>query len=346
MTLMYIGMDRFQNKILQYIRENDLLTAGDAVTVGFSGGADSVCLLTVLSKLKRLLKIELQAVHVNHKLRGAEALRDEMFCSKYAEHIGVAFSAVDVEVREYAAEHRLTEEEAGRILRYEALQERAREFARESQGSAIIAVAHHADDQAETVLLNLLRGSGLKGLAGMRVRRGNIIRPLLGVSRQEIVAYLDAQSIAYVTDSTNAENDHTRNRLRNIIIPELKSEINSAASEHIGFMASLAREADEYIHSEAVHFVNELGEAEVKGDIRRLKINQTALKEKARILRRYVIIETLVRLGVPLKDWGEKHFTDIDDALFKHKGHHVDLPGGVYAENAHKETYLCVRAPH
>ena len=339
------SMDRFKNKILKYIRDNELLTEQDAVTVGFSGGADSVCLLTVLHDLQRLLRIRLQAVHVNHNLRGEEARRDEDFCRRYAENISVPCQAVSIDVHGYAAEHKLTEEEAGRILRYEALQERAQEFASDSQGSALIAVAHHADDQAETVLLNLLRGSGLRGLAGMRARRGNIIRPLLGVSRDEIIAYLDERGILYVTDSTNAENDHTRNRLRNIIIPELKSEINSAASEHIGLSASMIRDADEYIRTEAMHFVDGLGAPETKGDIRRLKINQTGLKEKARILRRYVIIETLACLGVPLKDWGEKHFADIDDALFKHKGHHVDLPDGVYAENAHKETYLCVKKP-
>ncbi len=389
-------MDKFTNRVLAYIRENELIQRGDCVTVGFSGGADSVCLFTLLHELKRLLGISLQAVHVNHNLRGEEALRDESFCRAYAEALGEQFSAVSIDVRAYAGKTGMTEEEAGRVLRYEVLKEQAESFAEScsctdgagtadttdpigaaaiagagalslgtgaemmnsglggsmtSAGSdssfrnnpqALIAVAHHADDQAETVLMNLARGTGLKGLAGMRAKRDNIIRPLLGVSRADIVDYLGAHSIAYVDDSTNFENEHTRNRLRNIIIPALKAEVNAAASEHIALSAGFIREAEDYISSEAAAFAGSLGEVQTEGGIRKLKLNQSQLKQKARILRRYVIIEALGRLNIPLKDWGEKHFSDIDAALFKNKGHHVDLPGSVYAENAYRETYICV----
>ena len=364
-------MDRFQNKILKFIRDNKLIQRGDCVTVGFSGGADSVCLFTLLHDLKKLLGIELQAVHVNHNLRGEEALRDEEFCRKLTGDMGERFHAVSVDVTAYATEYGLTEEEAGRILRYEALEEHADEFrdsvypgeytekkvADDSEGKApaksdntykpvqraLIAVAHHADDQAETVLMNLMRGTGLKGLCGMSVQRDNIIRPLLGVSRADIVAYLASRGISYVDDSTNFENEHTRNRLRNIIIPELKSEVNAAASEHIAFSAGIIREAEDFISDEARKFADRLGEPEHDDEGIRLKLNQSELKEKARILRIYVIIEALKRLRIPLKDWGEKHFYDIDEALFKNKGHHVDLPGNVYAENVYKETYICIR---
>ncbi len=403
-------MDKFTNRVLAYIRENELIQRGDCVTVGFSGGADSVCLFMLLHELKRLLGISLQAVHVNHNLRGEEALRDESFCRAYAEALGEQFSAVSIDVRAYAGKTGMTEEEAGRVLRYEVLKEQADRFAEscsctggagaadfanvanaanaanaaeaanapeaagaEGAGKAssdidagminsgsssmtslgsgsifrkkkksLIAVAHHADDQAETVLMNLARGTGLKGLAGMRAKRDNIIRPLLGVSRADIVDYLGAHSIAYVDDSTNFENEHTRNRLRNIIIPALKTEVNAAASEHIALSAGFIREAEDYISSEAAAFAGSLGEVQTEGGIRKLKLNQSQLKQKARILRRYVIIEALGRLNIPLKDWGEKHFSDIDAALFKNKGHHVDLPGSVYAENAYRETYICV----
>ena len=394
-----IIMDKFENKVLKFIRDNKLIQRGDKVTVGFSGGADSVCLFTVLHKLKRLLGISLQAVHVNHNLRGAEALRDEEFCIQFARELGEPIQTVSIDVRGYASMNGLTEEESGRILRYEALQIKAGEFAgrdnpkhdlrskheakenakeaggpirdfisyegqpteeavgnkvnaqeiggkgmqEEKEETALIAVAHHADDQAETVLLNLMRGSGLKGLAGMKAKRDNIIRPLLGVSRSDIIDYLERQNISYVDDSTNFENEHTRNRLRNIIIPELKASVNQAASEHIALSAAIIQDADEYIQEEARHYVDGLDNPETEDGIIKLKIKQNELKEKARILRRYVIIESLGRLNVPLKDWGEKHFSDIDEALFKNKGYHVDLPGQVYAENAYKETWLCVR---
>lgn len=321
-----------------------MLMRGDAVTVGLSGGADSVCLFTVLSELKRLLGIKLQAVHVNHNLRGGEALRDQEFCRRFASDRGEVFAAVSVDVTGYAAENGMTEEEAGRVLRYAALNEKAAAFAESvSAQRSLIAVAHHADDQAETVLMNMMRGSGLKGLTGMSPVRDNIIRPMLGLGRADIVAYLASRDISYMDDSTNFENDHTRNRLRNIIIPELKEYVNSAASEHIGAAAAAIRDADEYIASEAVRYVDALSKPEARDGVTMLAINSTMLKEKARILRRYVIIEALRRLKVPLKDWGEKHFSDIDRALFAGKGYHVDLPGRVYAENAHRETFICVR---
>lgn len=333
-------MDRFKNKILRFIRENELIARGDSITVGFSGGADSVCLFTVLHELKALLGIRVQAVHVNHNLRGAEAERDEEFCRRLAAELGEPFCAVSVDVTGYAAEHGLTEEEAGRILRYEALKEKAEHFA--VAGRALIAVAHHADDQAETVLLNLMRGSGLKGLGGMRAKRGNIIRPMLGVSRSDIVAYLKERGISYVDDSTNFENEHTRNRLRNIILPELKEYVNAAAAEHISGTAAMLRDADDYIAEEARQYVSELGEPQVTALYKILALNQSVLKQKARIFRRYVIIETLKSLNVPLKDWGERHFADIDKALFANKGYHVDLPCGVTLENKYKETYINV----
>lgn len=337
-------MDKFQNKIIKYIRDNELVAKGDAVTVGLSGGADSVCLFTLFSELKRLLGISLQAVHVNHNLRGDEALRDQEFCRSLAETYEVGFAAVSVDVTGYAAELGLTEEEAGRVLRYAALNDKAEKFAAECGAQrAMIAVAHHADDQAETVLMNLMRGSGLKGLTGMSPVRDNIIRPLLCVGREDIVGYLNMRGISYVDDSTNFENDHTRNRLRNIIIPELKKYVNSAASEHIGAAASMIRDADEYITSEAARYVDGLSEPCETDGVTKLAINKSSLKEKARILRRYVIIEALRRLKVPLKDWGEKHFSDIDCALFKGRGYHVDLPGGVYIENAYRETCICIR---
>ncbi|MDO4961249.1 MAG: tRNA lysidine(34) synthetase TilS [Eubacteriales bacterium] len=342
-------MDKFTNRVLKFIRDEELISPGDAVTVGFSGGADSMCLLKVLCSLKALLKIDILAVHVNHNLRGSEALRDESFCREEAGKMNAGFKAVSVDVTGYAGANGLTEEEAGRILRYEALQGEALAFAAEKGGCrALIAVAHHADDQAETILLNMLRGSGLKGLGGMRPKRDNIIRPLLCVSRQSITEELEKNGLGYVDDSTNFENDHTRNRLRNIILPELKEHINERAAEHIAASGAFALEADEYISAEASKYLDEIGaagrtqkgSAEDGAECGSIRLCQTVLKEKKQIFRRYVIIEALRRLGVPLKDLGERHFADIDKALFGNGGYHVDLPGGVYVENTYRETVI------
>ncbi len=336
-------MDRFENQVLAYIRENELLKPGAHVAAGLSGGADSVCLLHVLKDLQRLLKLSLLAVHVHHGIRGPEADRDEAFCRRLAQEWGIGYRAVYVDAPALARREGLSLEEAARQLRYEALRKAAAEW---TQDPVLIAVAHHADDQAETILFNMLRGSGLRGIGGMVPARDGIIRPLLGVSRGEILKYLEARGLPYVTDSTNLENDQTRNRLRNEILPALTSGVNARAAEHICSLGRTAREADEFLRSCALEFLEGIEQAEeAPAAARSFRLGQQSLKEKPQILRRYVIIEALRRLGVPLKDWGELHLQEIDRALFAPKGWHVDLPHGVYAENAYRETFLYRLSP-
>ena len=245
-------MDALMLKIKRYIGANQLICPGDGVVVGLSGGPDSVFLLYALHTLQARLGFTLRAVHVHHGIRGAEADRDEAFSEKLCAKLAVPFQAVHVAAPEYAAQHGLSLEEAARILRYEAL-----ETARQQMGtpSAWIAVAHHLDDQAETVLHNLVRGAGLRGLAGMENRRNHVIRPLLSIKREEILKWLEQNNIPYVTDSTNADPHYTRNRIRSTVLPELRA-INPEASAHIAHSAALLREADAYFHALAIQYVD------------------------------------------------------------------------------------------
>ena len=178
--------------IREFIGENHMLVPGDRVIIGLSGGADSVSLLMILHELKNELNIELFAVHVHHGLRGEEADRDSAYAQELSENLGVPFVCVHANVAEYARVNGMSEEEAGRHLRYRILEEQ-----RLAHHASKIAVAHHADDQAETVLYNLFRGSGLKGIGGMKPVRDTIIRPLLSVTRKEILAYLEEKEISY-----------------------------------------------------------------------------------------------------------------------------------------------------
>ena len=244
-------MDRFTNQILAFIRQQDLLKPGDGVLVGFSGGADSSCLLRVLAGMTRLLGIELYAAHVNHNLRGAEAQRDEAFCRSTAAELGIPFFCVSVQVREKAAREGLSLEEAARLLRYEALEELRQRLAAERKGPVVIAAAHHAGDQAETILLNLFRGSGLRGLGGMAPARDRLVRPLLCVSRADILAWMEQKGFPYVTDSTNLCEDCTRNFLRNRLLPLIREGINQRAEEHILAAGLRCSEADRYLRQEA-----------------------------------------------------------------------------------------------
>lgn len=179
---------RFRQKVFVFMKKNHMTDRGDGVLAAVSGGADSVCLLLLLHEMAAELGIQVFAFHMNHGIRGEEADRDEQFVAELCKQLGIPLTIVHEKVEEYAAEHGLSGEEAGRILRYQHLKETAEKYK-----CAKIAVAHHEDDDAETVLLNLFRGSGLAGLSGIRPVRENIIRPLLCVSRKEIEGYLKEQ---------------------------------------------------------------------------------------------------------------------------------------------------------
>ena len=249
---MNAGIGRFRQKVLAFMRKNHMTDRGDSVLAAVSGGADSVCLLLLLHEMAAELGIKVFAFHMNHGIRGAEADRDEQFVMELCERLNIPLTVAHEKVEEYAAERGLSGEEAGRILRYHHLGETAEKYQ-----CAKIAVAHHEDDDAETVLLNLFRGSGLAGLSGIRPVRENIIRPLLCVSRKEIEGYLNEQELSWCEDSTNKENDYTRNKIRNELLPWVTENINSRAAEHILAVSEFAAQADAYFEMEAERILEE-----------------------------------------------------------------------------------------
>jgi len=332
-------MDRFTNGMLAVIRKYHMIEAGDAVTVGFSGGGDSAALLTALWSIRRLLRCELRAVHVNHGIRGREADDDEAFCRQFCRERDIPFSAVRVDVPAFAAETGSSVEETARLLRYRALGQAAE---RPQGGRARIAVAHHAGDQAETILLQLCRGSGLRGLGGMQPVRGNVIRPLIETEQAEIQSYLSSRKIPYVTDSTNLSAEYTRNYLRLEILPRLAAQVNERAAGHLCFAGAQAAQADAYFTRLAGAYLEEAsGTGEQEGK-KYISLNRRDLKEKEQIVRRYVIIEALRSIGAGGRDWGEKHFASVDEAMFRRSGYHLDLPQGVSCDNTYREMILSI----
>lgn len=222
------------DKICRFICENNMLSRGDTVVCGLSGGADSVALLLSLFQLSEKLEINVEAVHVNHCIRGEESDRDEEFCRGLCAENGIPFHAVRCNVPKEAERLQRSLEETARIMRYDC-------FSRYSAGKKL-ATAHNANDNLETLILNLARGSGVKGLAGIPCTRDNIIRPLLTVTRSEIEDFLRDMDQPYVTDSTNLSDDYTRNRIRHRIIPLLQ-EINSSVIEtSVNSIAALREE--------------------------------------------------------------------------------------------------------
>ena len=211
------------SKVERYIKKYNLLNSNDLHIVALSGGADSVALLLLLKEHG----FNVHVAHCNFHLRGDESDRDEAFCVELCQQLGVEFHRAHFDTREYAELHKVSIEMAARELRYKWFEQ-----LRQDIGAAGICVAHHRDDSVETVLLNLVRGTGLRGLTGIQPRNGSILRPLLCVSRAEIEAFLDEKGQKYVTDSTNLEADVQRNVVRLEVFPLLR-KLNPAVAENI-----------------------------------------------------------------------------------------------------------------
>lgn len=234
-------MLELEKKVQGYIEKYHMLDYGDRIVLGVSGGADSVCLFFVMLALKETYNLSFHVVHVNHMLRGEEALRDQKFVEALCACYEVPCHVFCEDIKTMALQKNMTLEEAGREFRYSCFtkimnQEKAHK----------IAVAHHQVDQAETVLFHLMRGSGLTGLAGMAPISEVLIRPLLSTNKKEILNYLDIKATAYCEDETNQSVEYTRNKIRHKILP-LMEEINGNAVPHIFACAQLTREALSYL---------------------------------------------------------------------------------------------------
>lgn len=318
-----------------------MLQEGEQVIVAVSGGADSVCLLHLLTVLREEWNITVRGVHIHHGLRGREADRDAAYVEGLSKKLEVPCLVVHKEVEVYAGIHGISVEEAGRDLRYQVLEEEAARL-----GGAKIAVAHHSDDQAETILHNLFRGSSLKGLGGMAPVRGNIIRPLLAWSRADILQYLKEHQIAYCEDSTNASLDYTRNKLRNGVLPMVVSQINTAAVEHILHSGRIAAQADAYLSKVAGTILKAYGifKPAVSGQgYDGIGIDQEMLLKQEPIIRSYVIMEMLSGVCGSRKDLCAGHVSRIEGLVCKQVGAVLHLPYALTARKTYSELWIASR---
>lgn len=235
--------------VIDFWEKYDMFPKGGIVLCAVSGGKDSMYLLSKLCELAPQDGFELCCAHFDHRLRGAESDRDRAFVENFCKEHEIPCYVGSGDVSAYASEKGLGVEEAARILRYEFLEKTADEI-----GASRIATAHTADDNAETLIMNLARGSGLKGLCGIPPVRGRIIRPLLQVTTEEILCYLAEKGIPHVEDSTNDKDDFTRNRIRHAIVPEMRS-LNGGFDENLIRCLELLRRDEEYLSSLARDFV-------------------------------------------------------------------------------------------
>lgn len=235
-----------------FIENYDLIPAGSRMLCAVSGGADSMALLHYLWSHAEEWNITVCAAHYDHQLRGLESARDRTFVRDWCAEHDIPLKIGFGEVRRHAEEEHMGTEEAAREMRYTFLEQ-----ARQELECDWIATAHNAEDQLETQILNLCRGSGLRGLCGIPPRRGNILRPLLETTRSEILAYDQEHEVPFVEDHTNAEDEYARNRIRHHVLPVLQG-INSSAAENAGACARLLRTDEEYLDSVAAEKLKEV----------------------------------------------------------------------------------------
>ena len=322
-----------EKRMLGYLVQKELAGPGDHVIAGVSGGADSVCLLLLLDRLKDRVGYTLSAVHVEHVIRGEESLRDAAFAEELCGRLGVACTVYHVCVPEYAASHKMGEEEAARVLRYDCLKKEAQAY----PGRRVrIALAHHADDNAETVLFWLARGSGLKGSGGIRPKRElipdvTVIRPLLFAQREEILRELAGRGQTYCEDGTNAQLAYSRNRIRHEILPQLR-RINPQAAAHIAACAETMSELSDYLEEETARILPSvcvrLGE-ETGGPAWLLL---ETLTDYPAVLEKAVIYRVLCEAAGSSRDIGSVHVEAVLD-FFRHQtGQRLSLPYRTAAE--------------
>ena len=334
--------DVIKQKVKAYCESQGMLKDGDKVLVGVSGGADSVCLLFLLSEMEKELHLHLRVVHVCHGIR-REAGEDAAYVQELCKRLGVPFAKYDVDVPALAKREGLSEEEAGRNARYQVFAAQAAKWREEDAGGTVkIALAHHAGDRAETLLFHLFRGSGLKGLKSIPPMRKTeekgvlVVRPLLCLERSEIEEYLRENGISYCQDCTNLGDTYVRNRIRHHVLPFAEEQICKGAVRHVNQAAEMLAEAEEYLCGQTdqafLRCVKHVGDG--------FQTDVASFLEEPPILQKRMITEMLCRLTSDQKDLGAVHVEAVRDLFYGESGRSVDLPYDVHGSREYSRVIL------
>jgi len=324
----------FEERILETVKRHGLVAPGDAILAAVSGGPDSVAMLCALLSLAERLNVRIEAAHLNHALRGEESDADEHYVSDLCKQLGVACTTGRIEVALQAREKRMGIEQAARAARYQFLEQVADRF-----GASRIAVAHTSDDQVETILLNLLRGAGSDGLAGMPIQRGRIIRPLLDVSRADVEKYCAERGLTPRVDSSNLALDATRNRIRHQVLPLLEKEQPAIRSSLLR-LASLLRRETTLLEQMAQR---RLAKILLRRDAGCVVLDAPKLRRSDPALRARVIRAALREIRGGLADIEQVHVEAVAALIEGHSGRALHLPGSLVASYSQGQLVISNR---
>ncbi|OOM71308.1 tRNA lysidine(34) synthetase TilS [Clostridium sp. BL-8] len=318
-------------KVLSYVKDNNLIESGDKILIALSGGPDSMCLLNILYELKEELNIDIAAAHLNHLLRGEDALRDEEYVIDMCNEMGIKCFTKRVDINAYAKEQKLSSEMAGRSVRYDFFDEILNQ-----EGFNKIATAHNANDQAETILFRLMRGTGLEGLGGIKAFRDNkIIRPILCLSRNEVEEYIKLKNLYPRIDKTNFERTYNRNKIRLDILPYMKENFNGDIIQTLNRMSVLLQKDNEFLENLALDLYNNCC---IEYDDYFIIKKEIFKKEEAIVNR--VLRHAITKFSQSDYDFEMKHIYKILYLSKNDSGKIVDLPNGIYAENIYGDIYI------
>lgn len=317
-------------KVMSYIKDNNLIKSGDKVLVALSGGPDSVCLLNILYNLKAELNIEIGAAHLNHLLRDKDAFEDEEYVKTLCKSWDIPCFVKRVDINKYSKDKKMSSEMAGRDARYNFFDDIVKD-----EGYTKIATAHNANDQAETILFRLMRGSGIEGLCGIKVRRDKIIRPILCLSRKEVEEYIEINNLKPRIDKTNFEKIYNRNKIRLDMIPYIKENFNEDIIQTLNRMSVLLQKDNEFIENSARSFYEKHCIEQSDYFI----IKKEMFDNKEAVVTR-VIRYALTNFSKTHYDFEMKHIYEICNLAKNNSGKAIDLPNKIYAENIYGDIYI------
>ncbi|MBD5520699.1 MAG: tRNA lysidine(34) synthetase TilS [Lachnospiraceae bacterium] len=355
-------------KVKKYTQDHKMISDRDVILIGVSGGADSVCLLVMLSQLSKEINFDLIAVHVHHGIR-EDADDDAAYVGELCKKLDIPFFLKKVDMAGYAKEMGLSPEEAGRKLRYQAFESVIEEVFETNKADGRskehykIAVAHNNNDRAETMLFNLFRGSGLRGLGSIRPVRDNIIRPLLCLERTEIEAYLNQGKIAYCIDSTNEDDTYTRNKIRHHILPFAEEQICNNATAHISDAAEVLAQTQDFIQKQStlayercvIRDAKEIcdeainrnvdetcneNEEKHKQDENRIILNMNIFLAEEQFIQRLILLLCMEKLTPHRKDITKEHIASLLELCSKDGSKELFLPYGLTARKEYDKFVI------